>query len=191
LRKQLRERLKPVWRGDDGMGVLVGSWAAATLLIPTAMRTKLPWYVNPFYPVFALAIGWILARALTQDSSGWPGRRHAILGAVVVLALGVAEGKLLWYSFHYRDLGDSAQGLLLQEGRRLRNRRVFHDHWDRAETFVVSGVLGAERRSFDHIDNFWRDSQPGDCLLSKRHLSDPRLVLVRSNRRHGLYCRAE
>jgi 4-amino-4-deoxy-L-arabinose transferase-like glycosyltransferase len=191
LRTRLRERLKPAWDGEDGMGVLVASWAGATLFIPTVMRTKLPWYANPFYPVLALSIGWILARALKTDWSGSLDRRHALLGAVIVLALGVAEGKLLWYSFHYRDLSESTQGLLLQEGRRLRNRRVFQNQWDRAEIFVVNGVLGAERRSADRAEKFWRESQPGDCMLSRNHLSDPRLVLVRSNRHHELYCRTE
>jgi 4-amino-4-deoxy-L-arabinose transferase-like glycosyltransferase len=191
LWQQLRQRLTPFWNGDDATGVLVGSWAAVTFLMPTMMRTKLPWYLNPFYPVFAIAIAWILARALAQDWSGSFGPRPAILGAIVVLAFGVAEGKLLWYSFHYRDLGDSAQGLLLQEGHRLRNRHVFQRNWNRADIFVASGIVGAQRRSGDRVDIFWRDSAPGDCLLSTRHLTDPRLVLVRSGRRHHLYCRAD
>ena len=189
--QRLRERVIPFWHGDDGLGVLLGSWAAITFLIPTAMRTKVPWYLDPFYPVFALGIAWILVRGLSQDWSGPLRRRHQILGAVIVLALGVAEGKLLWYSFHYRNLSDSAQGLLLQEERRLRNRRVFQDHWDRAEIFVVGGVLGAEHRSAGHVESFWRESRPGDCLLSTDRLSDPGLVLVRSGRHHALYCRVD
>ena len=28
-----------------------------TVLIPTLMQTKLAWYLNPFYPLFALLVG--------------------------------------------------------------------------------------------------------------------------------------
>jgi hypothetical protein len=185
------DRLAPVWRGDDGLGVLLCSWAGMTFLIPTVMRTKLPWYLNAFYPVFAVGIAWILVRGLSQNWNGSSGRRQAILGMTVVTALGIAEGKLLWYHSHYRDVGDSAQGLLLEEKARLRNHRVFKGRWDSAEIFVVSGVLGTERGSAARADMFWRESQPGDCLIATRRLSDPGLVLVRSGRHHALYCRAD
>jgi 4-amino-4-deoxy-L-arabinose transferase-like glycosyltransferase len=187
--QRVRERVGPFWHGDDGLGVLVGSWAAITFLIPTVMRTKLPWYLNPFYPVFALGIAWILVRGLSRARNGSSGRRQAILVSAIVTALGVAEGKLLWYSFHYRDVNDSTQGLLLQEKARLGNHRVFQAHWDRAEIFIASGVVGAERGSAADVETFWRESRPGDCLISARRLSDPRLVPVRSVRRQALYCR--
>jgi hypothetical protein len=35
-------------------------------------------------------------------------RRSLALGIIVVLTLGVAEGKLIWYSYHHRDLARSA-----------------------------------------------------------------------------------
>jgi 4-amino-4-deoxy-L-arabinose transferase-like glycosyltransferase len=190
LWQQMRNRLMRLWRGDDGLGVLLGSWAGVTLLIPTLMRTKLPWYLNSFYPVFALGIAWILVRGLSDwhESSG---RRQAVLGMVIVTAFGVAEGKLLWYPSHYRDVNDSTQGLMLQEKGRLQNRRVFQAHWDRAEIFVASGVLGLERGSAARADTFRRESRPGDCFISGPRLSDPGLVLVRSSRHYRLYCRAD
>jgi 4-amino-4-deoxy-L-arabinose transferase-like glycosyltransferase len=189
--QRVRDRLMAVWRGDDGLGVLLGSWVGVTLLIPTVMRTKLPWYLNPFYPAFALGIAWLLVRALSSEWTGLLRRRQMILGAVVVVAFGVAEGKVLWYPSHYRNVSDSAQGLLLQEKARLRKHQIFQDHWDRAEIFVVSGVLGAERRLAGRVETFWRESQPGDCLISAVRLTDPGLVPVRSGRHHALYCRAE
>lgn len=189
--QRLRDRLMPLWRGDDGLGVLLGSWASITFLIPTVMATKLPWYLNAFYPVFALAVAWILVRGLSQDWRGSSGRRQAVLGIVIVTALGVAEGKLLWYPSHYRNVNDSTQGLLLQEKERLRNRRVFQAHWDRAEIFVGSGVVGAERGSATRVETFWRESRPGDCLISTGHFSHPDLAFVRSSRHHALYCRAD
>jgi len=188
---RLQDRLKRVWHGDDGLGILLGSWAGVTFLIPTVMRTKLPWYLDPFYPVFAVGIAWIVARALSHDWNESLRRRQAILGAVIVVSLGVAEAKLLWYSFHYRDLSDSAQGLVLDEQDRLKNRQVFQDHWNRADIFVVSAVLGVERRSASRVEAFWLESRPGDCLISRRPLSDSRLKLVRSGSRHALYCRIE
>jgi 4-amino-4-deoxy-L-arabinose transferase-like glycosyltransferase len=189
--QRVRDRLMPLRHGDGGSGLLLGSWAGITFLIPTVMRTKLPWYLNPFYPVFALGIAWILVRALSQDADGASGRRKALLGIVIVTALGIAEGKVIWYPSHYRNVNESTQGLLLQEKERLQHHRVFQAHWDRAEIFVVSGVLGLERGSAARVDTFWRESEPGDCLISARRVSDPRLVLVRSSGHHGLYCRAD
>lgn len=190
--QRMRDRLLALRHGgDDGLGVLLGSWAGMTLLIPTVMRTKLPWYLNPFYPVFALGIAWILVRALSQDREGSSRRRHAVLGIVIAIALGVAEGKLPWYPSHYRNVNDSVQGLLLQGKARLQNHRIFQANWDRAEIFVAGGVVGAERGLAERVDTFWRESQPGDCLVAAGHLSDPGLVLLRSGRHHALYCRAE
>jgi len=83
-----------------------------------------------------------------------PDACQAILWMTIVTALGIAEGKLLWYHSHYRDVRDSAQGLLLQEKGRLRNHRVFKGRWDSAEIFVVSGVLGTERGSAARDDMF-------------------------------------
>ena len=123
--------------------MLLGSWAGVTLLVPTVMRTKLPWYLNPFYPVFALGIAWLLVKGLSLDWSGSLRRRGVILAAVIVLVLGVAEGKLIWYSYQYRDLGDTAQGMLLQERTRLKDRRVFFDEFGRGDIFVAGGVVGA------------------------------------------------
>lgn len=188
--ERVRNRLFVLWHGVDGLSVLLASWASVTFLIPTVMRTKLPWYLNPFYPVFALGIALIVARAVSEQSPESSGRRR-FFALVMVTALSVAEVKLLWYPSHYRDVNDSAQGLMLQEKERLRNHRVFQAHWDRAEIFVASGVMGAERGSAARVESFRRDSRPGDCLISARRLSDPGLVLVRSGRHHALYCRVE
>jgi 4-amino-4-deoxy-L-arabinose transferase-like glycosyltransferase len=188
--QRMMDRLAPVWRGDDRLGVLLCSWAGMTFLIPSVMRTKLPWYLNAFYPVFAVGIAWILVRGLSQNWNGSSVRRQAILGTTIVMALGIAEGKLLWYHAHYRDVDESTQGLLLKEKGRLRNHRVFKGRWDRAEIFVVGGVLGTERGSA-RAETFWRESQPGDCLIVRRQPSNPGIVLVRSGRHHSLYCRTD
>jgi hypothetical protein len=99
----------------------------------------------------------------------------------------VAEGKLLWYSFHHRDLRRSIQGLLLDETPRLTGRRVFRRQWDNAEIFVLGGVVGAEPRT-GTLDDFWRDSRPGDCLIS-RETTQPGLALSQFRGRNFLFCR--
>jgi 4-amino-4-deoxy-L-arabinose transferase-like glycosyltransferase len=189
--QRLRDGLLPFWRGDDGLGVLLGSWAGVTLLVPTMMRTKLPWYLNPFYPVFALGIGWLLVHGLSLDWGGALRRRGTILAGIIVIAFGVAEGKLIWYSYAYRDLGDSAQGMILKERKRLKSHRVFFDEFGRADIFVAGGVVGAERGAALPLEDFWRESRPGDCLVSAARLADPELELVRVGRRRSLYCRRE
>jgi hypothetical protein len=119
-----------------------------------------------------------------------PARRHLLVGTIVVAAA-VAEGKLLWYPLQYRSLSESTQGLLLQEKDQLKNRRVFQNHWDNAEIFVASGILGAEWRQARNPAEFWRDSRPGDCWVSSPDVREDRLVLIRASKKRALYCRAE
>jgi len=180
--RQLRE-----WMRSDN-GVLVVAWAAITFFIPTIMRTKLAWYLNPFYPVFALAIGRLVVRGFTQPGSD---ARHAILAAVVGLSFGVAEAKLIWYSYHQRDVTDSVQGILLDHQEQLKGRRIFRDRWNNAEIFVVGGVIGAEHRLARHVDDFRRESRSGDCLVTSRRIADADLRLVSPGQHDSLYCRAE
>ncbi len=125
------------WQGDDRTRLLV-TWALIALAVPTLMRTKLPWYLNPFYPMFALGVGWILAHAVSA-----PALRRRMLVAVIVLMCCVAEGKILWYSFNNRSMDGSVQGLLLSESELVRGTRVFRSSWDHADAFVLRGLLDA------------------------------------------------
>ena len=50
------------WRSGDRRTALIGFWAAISLAIPTAMMTKVSWYFDPFYPVFALMVALLIAR---------------------------------------------------------------------------------------------------------------------------------
>jgi 4-amino-4-deoxy-L-arabinose transferase-like glycosyltransferase len=168
---------------------LVTAWAAATFLIPTLMQTKLPWYLNAFYPLFALAIAALVMRAAVVASR----TRRAVLIAVAVLALGAAEGRLLWYSFQYRDLGASTQGWLLDERDGLAGRQVFGREWSDSEWFVLTALVGAEPRSDagDVLDDFLIESRPGDYLMSAVDVARPELQLVRSNGTRWLYRRSD
>jgi 4-amino-4-deoxy-L-arabinose transferase-like glycosyltransferase len=190
-----RERLRALrdaCRSGSGPWPLLASWAVISFVIPTLMGTKLAWYLHPFYPVFAIAVGAILARAVeaarTPSSIRW---RKIALAAVIVLAGGVAEGRMIWYSYHHRDLASSSQGLMLAERGSLKGRQVFGARWDRAEIFVAEALVGAKHRLAPDLAGFLRDSQPGDYLLWRGDLSHASISLVRISPRNHLYRRAE
>jgi hypothetical protein len=161
----------------------------STALIPTLMRTKVPWYLTTFYPLFALVVALLLVRAYSRASRMAGARvRMLALSLATVLALTGAEIKLFWYSFHFRDLSRSAQGLLLDEPAGLSGHVVYRDLWDRSGMFVV-GLVGAEFKYITSPDDFLRQARPGDLLLTSHDLNQPGLHLVRSNGRHRLYVR--
>ncbi|HXT71423.1 MAG TPA: glycosyltransferase family 39 protein, partial [Vicinamibacterales bacterium] len=100
------QRIRTAFTRDANVrDVVLIAWTANAILIPTSMPTKLPWYLNSFYPVFALAIAWLVIYCLTiAATTANYHRRGAALALIVATMLGVAETKLHWYSFHYRDL---------------------------------------------------------------------------------------
>jgi hypothetical protein len=153
------------------------------------MQTKVPWYLNPFYPAFATGLGLVFAAGLAATARApKPGRRLAVQAAVVIVALGVAEGRLAWYSYRYRDLSLSDQSLLLIERRHLHRRRLYQDRGTRAGHFVAEAVVGAESHPLEDGRAFMQVSRPGDYLLTAEPCSTRGLVMVRAGRRHFL-CR--
>jgi 4-amino-4-deoxy-L-arabinose transferase-like glycosyltransferase len=162
------------------------------IAIPTAMTTKLAWYLHPFYPVFAVGVGVILAHAaaaaLAPSASRW---RRVALAAVLGLVVGVAEGRLIYYSYAYRDLAASSQGLMLAERHALKGRQIFGARWDRAEIFVAESLVGATHRLAPDIADFLRDSRPGDYYRTQSDFSHDSVELVASTRRARLYKRVE
>jgi 4-amino-4-deoxy-L-arabinose transferase-like glycosyltransferase len=185
---RLRARIASALNDEEGSPLLV-AWAASTLLIPTLMRTKLPWYLNTFYPLFALIVAGLLVRAWSQLSRVTASRARLVaLSLVAAVALTASELRLFWYSIHFRDLSHSAQGLLLDEPERLAGRVVYRDLWDRSAMFVT-GLVGAEFRHIESEDDFLRQSSPGDFLLTDDEVHQPGVALVRSNARHWLYVR--
>ncbi|MCX6550217.1 MAG: glycosyltransferase family 39 protein [Acidobacteria bacterium] len=190
---KVRELVR-IRRGDETTRTLLIVWALVALGIPTLMRTKLAWYLHPFYPVFAIGVGAVLAQAwgrAAAQAGGWRSRRSVALAAVLVLALGVAEGKLIWYSYHHRDLASSTQGVLLSAQDDLRGRSVFRRRWDRAEMFVIQALIGAKYGLAVNEADFLRNSRPGDCLMSSKALHNPALLLLRHVGLHYLYKRTE
>ena len=130
LRQSLRR-----WR-EHGFAVLMTAWVAVTLIEPTLMQTKLPWYLNTFYPAFAIGIAWLVVHALSMLTGAPQWRRRALAGAFII-AFSVAEAKLVWYSFVYRDLALTDQSLVLAEMEQLAGHRLYREREDRAGTFVT------------------------------------------------------
>ena len=179
------------WRADNETMMLMASWGVLSFLIPTIMRTKLSWYLVPFYVPFAVAIAFLFVRSFAVAQQ----RQHRVrlVGAamVFVFALTAAEGRLLWYSFHRRALENSSQGLLLAQRTRLGGRKVFRRHWTHSEMFVLTGIVGAEHREAANLDQFLRDSDVGDFLFSSTPVEGPDVELVGSDGQHHLFRRVE
>ena len=168
--------------------VLIISWVAVTVMIPTLMRTKVPWYLNTFYPVFALGTAVLLVHGLAISVERGGTQRRRVLAGVVAAMLAVAEAKLLWYSYHYRDLRRSTQGLLLAEGGRLHGRRVFCSRRYKGEAFVLA-TLGTDRHVAESLGAFLEVSHADDYWLSGDPVTHPELMLVLSSGSDWLYRR--
>jgi 4-amino-4-deoxy-L-arabinose transferase-like glycosyltransferase len=183
------------WSAGTSLKKLFAAWTVSTLLIPTLMLTKLPWYLNTFYPVLAIAVACLLVRGVRQSSAtsanDW---RLVTMCVAAIVAFTVAESKVWMYSYDFRDLSRSAQGLLLDQRDLFSGHQVFRDRFDRSTTFV-GRLAGVELRYALTLQDFLRDSEPGDYLLisdyrSRRRLH-PDLELVAANRGNELYRRRE
>jgi len=188
-----RKRLRTMWatRHRDQLPVLIAVWAAVTLIIPMTMATKLAYCIDPFFPVCALGVGCVLAQGLSRVGAQRGQWRRRVLVGVTLVALGIAEGKLLWYSWHKRDLASSTQGLVLAERRELAHRRVFASNWNHADRFVVEALVGARPAVTVSVKEFLSKSHAGDYLVSTAGFEATTLELVRSNRDHALYRRTD
>jgi 4-amino-4-deoxy-L-arabinose transferase-like glycosyltransferase len=190
-----RETLRGLWSLRDRLrqpGWLLLIWAVIALLVPTLVRTKVAWYLHPFYPVFAAAVGGLIVyagRRAAGGPGGWHTWRARTLVAVVVLAACLAQGRLTWASYTSRDLATSSQGVFLAERDQLRGKVVFRRRLDRADIFVLHAMVGATYRQAPDDEVLMRDSRPGDFLLTRRVRQDPRLTLVRTRGEHLLYRR--
>jgi len=176
------------WRSRDDRVWVLGFWSTIALLVPMAMRTNLPWYINPLYPMFALGVGWLLAYGFSGRPA--PSHHRALLLAMVVMAGTLAEGKLIWYSYNYRALERSAQGLLLAEAQRLRGARVF-GQWDRADAIVLKGIVRGQTAAAVNVDEFLQHSSPGDYLVLPSSMDHDGLIRLATHGRHALYRRDE
>ena len=155
------------WRNSSDRQALIGAWSVIAIAVPTLMQTKMPWYLNPFYPMFALGAGWILNRGISEGRQV-VGRRPTILVTVIAVALVVAELKLIYYSFTQRALTTSAQGLVLREAERLRGATVYRTSWNHADALVLKAMVGAKPAQSIGIDDFALNGKAGDYFLTSR-----------------------
>ncbi len=162
-------------------------WAATSFAIPTLMQTKVPWYLNPFYPVFALAIGLILSPPLFHSTTSAGSRRIATV-AVCMLMFGLAEAKLLWYSLDKRDLSASPQALLLRERERIRGHRLYQQGSNRADYFVATAIVGVVPQAVTSDEDFNLQSAEGDYLLTNRACGGTNVQRIAMSARFNL-CR--
>ena len=151
------------------------------------MGTKLPWYVNPFYPAFAVGIGWLVARAFESTSK----TKRLAMAAVAIAGVALAEGRLMSYSFNHRDLSGSTQGMMLAEQSQLAGHAVFSKRWDNGDWFVLRALVKADPREASCVEDFLKDSQPGDYWYSIVRTRQPNLLLVRAEGSRKLYRRIE
>lgn len=154
--------------------LLFASWGVVALVVPTVVATKVAWYLNPFYPVFAAGVAWLITTGWRLTRQTHPGRAAAIV-VTASLAFVVAESKLLWQSYVNRDIADSKQGQLLAHADQIKGRTVYATSWDLADAFVLlagGGKVGVAASG----DEFLRISDEGDFWLDEsrqRHTSEP------------------
>jgi hypothetical protein len=185
-RSELREWLS-VRSDADPSKVVIMAWAGVTFLIPTLMKTKLSWYLNPFYPVFALLVGAVLQRALLRTGTA-PRSRTAALLAVVMIALGSAEGRMIYQAYR-RDATYFVQGLLERERAVLAGQRIFRFDWNAAERFVATRMIGSRVERVSSPERFIEVAAEGDFLVAEPGLTDGRLEKIREMAGAALYRR--
>jgi 4-amino-4-deoxy-L-arabinose transferase-like glycosyltransferase len=189
LRRRTGEWFR-TWRSHR-TGLLLAGWAGSCLLVPTIMQTKLAWYLNPFYPAFAIGVALTLVQAVTDARRGMSRVRRALLLGAIAVAFVAAESRDLWYSVARRDLTLSPQGLLLAERQRLVGRRIYASEWRPADRFVLEALVGACPATASDARDFEEKAAPGDFLVSPSEaLMGRSTALVGRNSRYALYVRA-
>ena len=176
------------WRSDR-MTTLFATWSTVTLVVPTLMQTKVPWYLNTFYPLFAIGMALTLAYGARRAMLTPHAARGRAFFAALVLIMGVAESRLVWYSVQHRDLSLSDQGLMLAQAEQLAPSRLFRDRRDFGGTFVARYIVGTDPLYAVDVGSFLRQSRLGDYFLTAQDLQHPDLELVQANVRYRLYRR--
>jgi 4-amino-4-deoxy-L-arabinose transferase-like glycosyltransferase len=180
------------WRSADDRIAIVGWWLAIGLVVPSLMQTKLAWYINPLYPMFALGVGAALSYGFSRDTlspQAFPAHHRRLLVAMVVMASVVAESKLIYYSYVHRGLDQSVQGVLLVAADQIRGARVYNTSWNQADNFVMRALVQAEQGIAMTIEEFLARSTPGEFLVLPAEAVHPELERVAVDGKYGLYKR--
>lgn len=168
------------------LAVLIGAWAIATFGVPTLVQTKLFWYLNPFYPLFAVGIGLLLANVLFNGQTGRGGLRRVMLaGALVLAAVIGSEARALWRLHKVTNLNTSIQGVLLEKRARYYGSRVRRDRLQRGEEFVVRAMMRGSFHVRSGVDS--NDRVRGDLFIFGREVHDDKLRPIGSADGHFVY----
>jgi 4-amino-4-deoxy-L-arabinose transferase-like glycosyltransferase len=177
------------WRASDSFVCVVGWWSIVALIVPSMMQTKLPWYVNPIYPVFALGVGAALSYGFARTD---PAGHRKFLVAMVLMAAVVAESKLLVYSYRFREVDDTLQGVLIAEAPRIAGAQIFSVNWlPLSDTFVIRGLVKAEHSGTITVEDFLARTGSRDFIVLPTSFVHPALVRVLAKGEFALYRRAD
>ncbi len=176
-------------RAASSSRVVAAAWAGATVGVPTLVATKLAWYLNPFYPLFALGVALTCRRAWAFLVGEGQRARARVVVAVVALAAVVAEARLYFRSTRMVDVDRSAQGLLLTHAPAVQGRRVFAAQCPTPERFLARAA-GGRCIVAATAEVFMRNSAAGDLWLDRREVeSVPGTTRLGVNRRASLHRR--
>jgi 4-amino-4-deoxy-L-arabinose transferase-like glycosyltransferase len=186
LRRSRHVPANQTWEPMDARFGILLWWSVVALGVPSLMQTKLPWYVNPLYPAFALGVAVLLNRALAVARGGGAAR---VVVACALVSLVTAEAKLVWHSMYRRGLEGTVQRLVLDAAPHLRGRLVYSDRWPLADTFVLRGIVGAQSAVAASLDHFLAVSPADGYLVADTAIDDNVLERVGVSGDHALYRR--
>jgi 4-amino-4-deoxy-L-arabinose transferase-like glycosyltransferase len=166
--------------------VLLTAWGFGTFLLPTLVQTKLFWYLNPFYPLFALLVAMAITNLAFNDHHSATRRPAMLAGVMIVAAVISGEVRSLWRIHVVTNLNTSVQGVLLAKRARFYGSRVSRDRLQRGEAFVVRAMM---RGTFRVMSDTSQDGRPMpvDLFIFSREVNDDRLRPVGSADGHFLY----
>ena len=156
-------RLMTGLRERKALPILLLAWGVVTLAVPSAMQTRLAWYLTPFYPLFAFLVGLAIVHGWFELRGARPARMTLV--GFAILALIIAESKSLWRLYKVTNLESSVQGALVRHVRPGRDQRVHRDRLSRAEAFVVRGILDAEFLVDASLTARPPEARPGDLVV--------------------------
>ena len=166
--------------------VLLAAWALGTFLVPMLVQTKLFWYLNPFYPLFAILVSLAFANVALNGHHGAIRRPLMFAGALLVGAVITTEARSMWRLHVVTNLDSSVQGVLLSKRARYNGGRVYRDRLQRGEAFVVRAIM----RGTFHVQRGGDDDGPpvpGDVLIVEREMHDAGLRQIGIADGHFIY----
>lgn len=179
-------RLRAWARGPDlrvRQCLTAAAWIVGTAIVPTAVPTKLAWYLNPFYPGAALLTALAVRYAWASATRPWS---RAVLAALVVVAVLTAEGRMVYRSVVQVDLDRSAQGLLVDEAASLGGRRVFAAVCPHPEAYLAAAA-GATCVVASDAEAAARTATAGDFWIGTPEASVPDADRLAANRGASLH----